>query len=93
MNHPPSVPLTAAELLDREFLDVRAKLLQLAASLDRVQRAPGETDPGDPRTGQIREALEILRGQEANRAERVQLAFSLPYDKDWRGRFGMKPSS
>ncbi|MEM9186503.1 MAG: hypothetical protein AAGB00_08425 [Planctomycetota bacterium] len=79
---------TAAEVFDRDFLVVRAKLLEIAASLDRVARAPGE--PTDAtRVSQLRVAMETLLIQGDDRAERLQQIFSLPYDGSWRDTFGV----
>ena len=78
------IPLDAPEVLNREFPEIRARLLQLAAALDRMDRAAG-TSEGDPRRQKIREALAILHDDSApNRAERLQLLFSLPYDESWK---------
>lgn len=74
----------AERVLDRTFLDIRAKLIVLAAALDRIDRAPGcEGLRDDRRLVGIRQALEVVRGTAANRAERVQMIFSEPYDPDW----------
>ncbi len=78
-----SAPLTAGQALDRHFLDMRARLIDLAAALDRICRAKGSADD-DPRMAQIHRALEILAQQPDDRAEQLQLLFSLPYDADWR---------
>jgi hypothetical protein len=67
---------TAAEVLDRDFLAIRCRLIELAAALDRIDRAPGSA-MGDPRLAQIRRSLEILAGLSPDRAERVQMEFSL----------------
>ncbi len=76
-------PLKAEELLDQEFLVVRAKILEIAAALDRLDR--GEGDAGsDPRTEKLHGGLEALLSRERNRAERIQQIFSLPYDEGWR---------
>jgi hypothetical protein len=83
-----SHPLPAAECLDREFLEIRARLLQLAAALDRVERAAGDVSE-DPRLAKIAEALAVLAGAGDDRAEQIQLIFSRPYTEDWRKRFGM----
>ena len=83
-----TIPLNAPEVLDREFLEVRARLLHLAASLDRLDRASGSVGP-DPRLEKIRRALAILAAPEAERAERIQLLFSRPFEADWRTRFGL----
>ncbi len=80
---------TRAEVLNRDFLETRAKILELAASLDRLERA-GESNP-DPRRATIREGLEALLSGESNRAETVQRIFSLEYDPEWRTRFELKP--
>ena len=74
---------SAREVFEREFPQLRAKVLEAAAALDRITRAPGSPD-GDPRVQQVRQALEILRSDKPNRAERIQLVFSLDYDPGWR---------
>jgi len=71
--------MNAADVLQREFLGMRCRLIELAASLDRIYRAEGGP-LGDARLDQIREACAVLRGDEAERAEKVQLVFSLPHD-------------
>jgi hypothetical protein len=81
-------PMTAPQVLNREFLEVRAKILELAASLDRLDRSDGSA-ADDPRLGRIREGLEILLSNRPDRAERVQLLFSRDYDESWRKKFGV----
>lgn len=76
------IPLDAAEVLNREFLEVRARLLHIAASLDRLDRADGSVT-SDLRLEKIRQALAILSGDESDRAEKIQLLFSRPYEPDW----------
>ena len=83
-----SDPLTAAEVMDREFLELRAKILELAASFDRLQRADGDVS-GDPRLTRIHEAIEILQIGQDDRAEQVQLLFSRLYEDDWQNTFDM----
>jgi hypothetical protein len=73
--------LSAAEALDRYFLEARSKLLDLAAILDRIDRG-GEV-PNDPRLERIRKALSLLQQPGENRAERIQQIFSLEYDAQW----------
>ena len=84
------IPLTAPQVLDREFLELRAKLLELAAGLDRIDRASGDVE-ADPRLGKIEQALEVLNAGEPGRAERVQMIFSLAFDEKWRDAFEMRP--
>ena len=80
--------LTAAEIIDREFLEIRAKILELAASFDRLDRADGSVD-GDPRMSLLAEALQVISGDQRERAEQVQLLFSRQYEDDWREQFGV----
>lgn len=79
----------AKEALDRDFLTIRSRLLDLAAALDRVDRAPPGADR-DPRAAQIAAALKILAGPGPDRAVRVQMTFSLPYRENWRQEFSLE---
>jgi hypothetical protein len=79
---------TAAEILEREFLIVRAKLLEAAAAFDRLDRADGSV-ANDPRRQKLRQALDVLAADESDRAEKLQLLFSLPFDANWRKKFGL----
>ena len=76
-------PLPANAALDNFFLEARAKLLDLAAILDRIGRGAGGVE-GDPRLTRIRQALDILADDSGGRAERVQKLFSLDYDPGWK---------
>ena len=78
-----SHPLDAAETLDREFLAIRAKLIDVAAALDRIDRAKGSV-AGDPRLDKIRQSLGLLSSATSDRTEAVQTIFSLAYQADWR---------
>jgi hypothetical protein len=75
--------LTAPEILNREFLEVRCKVLELAAAFDRLSRAEGSV-ADDPRLSRLKEALQTLLERSHDRAEHVQMIFSRPYDKAWR---------
>ena len=72
--------LPAAKVLDREFLGIRCRLIELAAVLDRIGRAEGDV-ADDPRVAHICRSLELLAGNVPNRAEQVQMVFSLPYEE------------
>jgi hypothetical protein len=128
-----SIPLSASQVLDREFLPLRAKLLEIGAMLDRMDRAADSMDDrgptggdaangdaangdatngdatngaaangaptkkpagsgtvnSDPRLQRIRRAWAILQSHQPDRAEQLQLLFSLPYDDHWRAKFGV----
>jgi hypothetical protein len=77
-----SIPLSATAVLNREFLELRAKVLELAASLDRLERAEGQVED-DPRLAKLRKGIELLLSEDPGRAERVQLLFSRAYNEDW----------
>jgi hypothetical protein len=68
-----SIPVQAAEVLNREFLEVRARLLELAAAFDRMERASGNV-AGDPRMEKIQQALLLLQESGSGRAEEVHWA-------------------
>jgi hypothetical protein len=69
---------SAKETLDRQFLEMRSRLLSLAADLDRIERAPGGPDlaTSDIRLKTLREAINILLTPGPTRAEKVQTIFS-----------------
>jgi hypothetical protein len=74
-------PLPAATALDLFFLDARARVLDLAAILDRIDRGAGPRD--DPRLAKLRRAVALLQEGGPGRAEQVQQLFSLDYDPNW----------
>ena len=80
---------TAREMFDVEFLSVRAKLLEVAASLDRIDRCEGSL-ANDARRTQVQAAIQVLLRPEDDRAEQIQLIFSRPYEHDWRERLGVR---
>jgi hypothetical protein len=70
--------MTRQQVLDLYFLDARHKLVELAAFLDRVERAEGKEDF---RLKSFRAALTKLDGKKNNKAKDVLLAFSDPTTK------------
>jgi hypothetical protein len=79
---------SSEQILDSEFLVIRAKILEVAAALDRIDRA-GEV-VSDPRLAKLGEAVNLLLAKEGNRAEEVQLLFSREFDENWRANLGVK---
>jgi hypothetical protein len=61
------------QLLDLYFLDARAKVIDLAAFLDRIDRAPGEADF---RLEALVNSLKHLGSAGPSRAEQVLLSLS-----------------
>ena len=87
-----SHPREMIAVLDRDFLEIRSRILDIAAALDRLDRAPvpaGEP-PVDRRLSQIRQAIESLLEPGTGRAETVQRLFSLDYDPEWLATLGVQ---
>lgn len=70
-----SVVMKRTQVLDLYFMDARCKLIELAAFLDRVERASGEADF---RLESFRAALRELESPGAGRAARVLESLSDP---------------
>jgi hypothetical protein len=74
--------LTAGQVLNNYFLETRCQLLELAATLDRydraVPRAPAGPPPPDPRLQKIYQSLTLLADGNTtpDRAERLLNLFS-----------------
>ena len=84
-----SIPLNSQEVLDREYLEIRGKILELAASLDRLERAEGCVNE-DKRIDLIKQGLQILL-QDANesKASQIQMLFSRVFEDNWREQFNL----
>lgn len=75
-------PLSKKAALESYFFEARAKVLDLAAILDRIDRGVG--DPADlARLARLRKAVEGLLEEVPGRAERAQQVFSLDYEAGW----------
>jgi len=82
--------LSAPEVLNREFLEIRCRILDVAAAFDRLSRSPG-TVAADPRVTRLNEALTAILEGDENRAEQVQMIFSRPYDDAWQDNLKVGP--
>jgi hypothetical protein len=71
----PWTPPQSVNLADLGFMDARSKLIDLAAFLDRVQRAGQE---GDFRVQALKRAIGLLSLDQPSRAREVLLSFSDP---------------
>lgn len=67
--------MTREQVLDLYFMDARSKLIDLAAFLDRIERATGEDDF---RIKALREALRHLGSGSREKAKEVLLTLSDP---------------
>lgn len=77
--------MTKEQVLDRYFLEMRCKVLEVAASLDRIDRAEGPRSAGEgSRLDKLHRAVQVLLEHGPDRAEKVQRIFSREYDPGWR---------
>ena len=67
--------LSKQATLDRYFLDVRCQLVEIAATLDRIDRAEG--DASSEQLAKLTKAIRLLGSVESDdRSERLLLHFS-----------------
>ena len=78
----------ANQILEESFLEVRAKLLEVAATLDRIDRSADEEGPltnsATSQRDRVDDAIRILLSEGPDRAERLQRLFSRIYEPSWR---------
>ena len=79
---PPASSLGAEDIVARYFLEHRAKLIDIAAFLDRVERAPdgASVTAHDFRMRSLRSGINLLLDGEPERARRVLDLLSDPSD-------------
>lgn len=78
--------MDAPAIFSGKFLEVRARILELGAVLDRLDRAEGSVED-DSRIAAIHEAIAVLQSNAPDRAEQIQMIFSREYQDDWRDKF------
>jgi hypothetical protein len=71
-------PKTGQELIDEYFIENRTRLLDIAAFLDRLDRAADGSASADFRMRAFREALGVLCNGDFPRTDAVQMIFSDP---------------
>jgi hypothetical protein len=75
---------THGAVLDQEFLVIRGRILEVAAALDRLDRAPeSAAEEHDPRMDLVRRAVDVLSHPDPDRAETIQRLFSIDYQPEW----------
>ena len=77
MTGPTPSPLSATQLVDEYFIENRNRVLEVAAFLDRIDRADAVTGARDFRMQAFNEALAAVC-QGDGRLERIQLLLSDP---------------
>ena len=73
-----SCPLTQQQLIDEYFMEVRAKILDVAAFLDRMDRSVDHNAEDDFRMVAMRQALQALCADTPGRVYDIQMIFSDP---------------
>ena len=90
-------PASRSAIVDLYFMEHRAKLIDIAAFLDRFDRAPAVGDETDFRVEAFRRALAILSDGGPERARRILEILSdhstdpIPSAADMKGAFGACP--
>ncbi len=79
---------SAREVLEQEFLQVRAKTLEIAAFFDRLHAAE-VSDIDHSQLDLLEQGCRILSDDKHDKAARVQLLFSRAYEADWREKFSL----
>ena len=77
-DQPYTCPLTQQQVIDQYFLEHRAKLIDIAAFLDRIDRARPSEATEDFRVKAMEQALTVLTDSEGDRARRVLEVLSDP---------------
>ena len=96
MTHSPrTCPMPRPKVVDTYFMEHRAKLLDVAAFLDRIDRAApsSEDEPEDFRVEALRQAAAILTDGKPQRARRMLEFFSDPTTEPLASAAGMKGAS
>lgn len=70
-------PLQAKEALEKYFLDNRARMLEIASFLDRIDRYSGSSEAKeDFRYKSLLNALKVILETDKERTKKIQLLFS-----------------
>jgi hypothetical protein len=94
MPEPMARPPSAGEVLELSFLENRARVLEIAAFLDRIERSPGaDAARRDFRYLALVRAIGLLLAQEGGRASAVHLSLSDPTTEPIASAAGMKGAS
>jgi hypothetical protein len=89
---PIPIPLSFGQILEMSFLENRARLLEIAAFLDRMERsADAETGKNDFRYQALVTGIRLLLDTtEAGRTKAIQLSFSDPTTEPLASAAGLK---
>lgn len=75
-----ATPLSRSQAIELYFMEHRAKLIDIAAFLDRLDRSKNDVSGEDFRIDAFRKAIDIVRDAKPNRARRILELLSDPTD-------------
>jgi hypothetical protein len=83
----------AEAVLTREQFKIRAKLIEIAAILDRIDRAGGDV-AHDARMLEIRKSLKVLSAENggSDRSAQIQMIYSREFDSQWKKNLKLNES-
>jgi hypothetical protein len=84
------LPMTAEAVVDTYFMEHRAKLLDIAAFLDRVDRAAPAAAEADFRVAALRACIPLLADGQSDRVRRILEALSDHSGEPLASAAGMK---
>ena len=85
--------MTRAEVIAAYFMEHRARLIDIAAFLDRLERAANDGDAEDIRESSFRQSLKILSDGKPQRAARILSLLSDHSEAMPQSAEGMKGAS
>lgn len=86
----PTCPAPRSKVIEQYFIEHRAKVLDIAAFLDRLDRSNDDLGKEDFRIAALRASIGILLDGKADRARRVLDLFSDPTEQPIESAAGMK---
>ena len=89
----PTCPLPRQKVIDTYFMEHRAKLLDIAAFLDRIERATAEKPGDDFRVAAFKDAIALLTDGQGERTRRILELLSDPTLQPLESAAGMKGAS
>ncbi len=90
MGNTATCPAARSRVIDLYFMEHRARVLDIAAFLDRLDRAKDDIGREDFRVRGLREAIAILLDGRGERARRILDHFSDPTEEPIASAAGMK---
>jgi hypothetical protein len=80
---------SAQQIVAEDFMIARARIVELAAILDRIERAAGDVNDSKNMLLLV-QGLHILCDDEVEKAKRVQLLMSRQYDPQWQTQMSIE---